>query len=99
MNGGYIMRYYAEMTVEEAMKKCGRNARVLVAVQNLENNNEDDIIFTKKKREEYNELFENIKTVASIYDDFVKQLNLFTEKQDIYDIKPKGIQKIILLKE
>ena len=30
------MKYYAEMTVEEAMKKCGKNAKVLVAIQNLE---------------------------------------------------------------
>lgn len=90
--------YYAEMTVEEAMKKCGKNAKVLVAIQNLEEEN-TDVIFVNKKREEYNELFEDIKTVASLYDDFIKQLNLFTEKQDIYNIKPKGMQKIILLKE
>lgn len=92
------MKYYAEMTVEEAMKKCGKNAKVLVAIQNLEEEN-TDVIFVNKKREEYNELFEDIKTVASLYDDFIKQLNLFTEKQDIYNIKPKGMQKIILLKE
>ena len=92
------MKYYAEMTVEEAMKKCGKNAKVLVAIQNLEEEN-TDVIFVNKKREEYNELFEDIKTVASLYDDFIKQLNLFTEKQDIYNIKPKGMQKIILIKE
>lgn len=92
------MKYYAEMTVEEAMKKCGKNAKVLVAIQNLEEEN-TDVIFVNKKREEYNELFEDTKTVASLYDDFIKQLNLFTEKQDIYNIKPKGMQKIILLKE
>lgn len=90
---------YVEMTVEEAMKTCGKNAKVLVAVQNLEEEMEEDIIFTKKKREEYKELFDNIKTVASIYDDFVRQLNLFTEKQDIYNIKPRGVRKIVLLKE
>ena len=89
---------YVEMTIEEAMKKCGKNAKVLVAIQNLEEEN-TDVIFVNKKREEYNELFEDIKTVASLYDDFIKQLNLFTEKQDIYNIKPKGMQKIILLKE
>ncbi len=90
--------YYAEMTVEEAMKKCGKNAKVLVAVQSLEKD-DTDVIFIKKKREEYNELFEDIKTVASFYNNFVSQLNLFTEKQDIYNIQPKGLQKIILLKE
>ena len=44
-------------------------------------------------------LFEDVKTVASMCDDFVKQLRLFTEKQNIYNIEPRGIQKIILLKE
>ena len=49
--------------------------------------------------EEYNKIFEDVKTVASMCDDFVKQLRLFTEKQNIYNIEPRGIQKIILLKE
>lgn len=89
---------YVEMTVEEAIKKCNKNAKVLVAIQDLEKE-DTDVVFVKKKREDYNELFDDIKTVASFYSDFVKQLNLFTEKQDIYDIKPKGFQKIILLKE
>ena len=44
-------------------------------------------------------MFEDVKTVASACDDFVKQLRLFTEKQNIYNIEPRGIQKIILLKE
>ena len=90
---------YVEMTVEEAMKRCKKNAKVLVATQNLEDKNEPDIIFVKKRKEEYEELFEDVKTAASLYDDFVKQLRLFTEKQDVYNIRAKGIQKIILLRE
>lgn len=90
--------YYAEMTIEEARKRCDKNTKVLVAIQNLECNDED-VIFVKKKRCEYDELFENIKTVSSLFDDYVKQLNLFTENQDIYNVKPKGVQRIILLKE
>ena len=90
--------YYAEMTIDEARKICDKNTKVLVAIQNLESSDED-IIFVKKNRCEYNELFENIKTVSSLFDDYVKQLNLFTEKQDVYNVKPKGIQRIILLKE
>lgn len=34
-----------------------------------------------------------------ICDDFVRQLNLFTEKQEIHNIEPHGMQKIILLRE
>ena len=42
---------YIEVTVEEAMRICGKNGKVLVATQNLE---EDDtnVSFVTKKREE-----------------------------------------------
>ena len=92
-----IMRY-VEMTIEEAMKRCNKNKRVLVAVQDLEDDNVD-VVFVQKERSEYQSMFEDVKTVASACDDFVKQLRLFTEKQNIFNIEPKGIQKIILLKE
>ncbi len=92
------MEYYVEMTVEDAMKKCKEHTKVLVAVQDLENDEDDDIMFVKKKRDEYDELFTDAKTAISSYDNFIKQLNLFTVKQDIYNIKPKGKRKIILLK-
>lgn len=89
---------YIEMTIEEAMQRCNKNKKVLVAVQDLEE--EDvDIVFVKKTRNEYQEIFNDVKTVASACDDLVKQLRLFTEKQNIYNIKPHGLQKIILLKE
>lgn len=89
---------YVEMTIEEAIKRCNKNDRVLVAVQDLEDDNVD-IVFIKKRRNEYDSIFEDVKTVASICDDFVKQLRLFTEKQNIPNIEPRGIQKTILLKE
>ena len=95
--GGIIMRYI-EMTIEEAMKRCNKNKKVLVAVQDLEDDNVD-IVFVQKERNEYQTIFEDVKTVASACDDFVKQLRLFTEKQNIYNIEPRGVQKIILLKE
>ena len=95
--GGIIMRY-VEMTIEEAMKRCNKNKKVLVAVQDLEDDNVD-IAFIQKGRNEYQTIFEDVKTVASACDDFVKQLRLFTEKQNIYNVEPRGVQKIILLKE
>lgn len=89
---------YVEMTVEEAFNLCDKNTKVLVAIQNLEE--EDcDTVFISKKKGEYKTIFEDIKTVASIDDDFMSQLRLFTEKQEIPDIKPHGIQKIVLLKQ
>ena len=89
---------YVEMTVEEAWKRCNKNKKVLVAIQDLEAES-IDTVFIQKKRDEYKSLFEDVKTVASACDDFVKQLSLFTEKQNIYNIQPHGLQKIILLKE
>ena len=89
---------YVEMTVENAMKICNKNDKVLVAIQDLEDD-DCDILFVKKRREEYDSLFNDVKTVASACDDFVKQLRLFTEKQNIFNIEPRGRQKIILLKE
>lgn len=89
---------YVEMTVEEAMTKCKKNAKILVAIQDLEDTN-SDIIFVQKRENEYKEVFEDIKTAASICDDFVQQLKLFTEKQDIRNIRPYGIQKTVLLRE
>ena len=89
---------YVEMTIEEAMKRYNKNKKVLVAVQDLEDDNVD-IAFVQKGRNEYQTIFEDVKTVASACDDFVKQLRLFTEKQNICNIEPRGFQKIILLKE
>lgn len=89
---------YVEMTVEEAVKRCKKNAKILVATQDLTEENVD-IIFVPKRENEYNEVFEDVKTVASLCNDFVKQLKLFTEEQDIRNIRPYGLQKTVLLRE
>lgn len=89
---------YVELTIEEAMQRCDKNAKVLVAIQDLKDT-KANVSFVKKERKEYPEIFEDIQTATSLCDDFVKQLKLFSEKQDIHNIKPKGVQKIILLKE
>ena len=95
--GGIIMRY-VEMTIEEAMKRCKKNAKVLVAEQDLEND-DCEVIFISKGKKDYGELFKDVQTAASLSDDLVKQLRLFTEHQDILNIRPQGIQKIVLMKE
>lgn len=88
---------YVEISIEDAMKICKRNTRVLVAEQDLEKD-DCDIIFVPKEVNEYNTIFNNIKTVLKLTDDFIKQLRLYTEEQDINNVKPIGIQKIILIK-
>lgn len=87
---------YIEMTVEEAMQKLDKNKKVLVAVQDLADDN-IDAIFVSKSRNEYPSLFADVKTVASLCDDFVKQLKLFTEKQNLPNIEPRGVQKTVLI--
>lgn len=89
---------YIEITVEEAMRRCKKNAKVLVAEQDLEK--EDcEVIFVSKFKKDYDKLFEDIQTAASLSDEWMEQLRLFTERQEIPNIKPKGIQKIVLIKE
>lgn len=89
---------YVEMSVGDAMKKCKKNAKILVAIQDLTDENVD-IVFVQKRGSDYKDVFEDVKTVASLCDDFISQLKLFTEKQDIRDIRPYGIQKIVILRE
>ena len=89
---------YVEVSIEEAMKRCKKNAKVLVAEQDLEND-DCEVIFISKGKKDYGELFKDVQTAASLSDDLVKQLRLFTEHQDILNIRPQGIQKIVLMKE
>ena len=92
---------YVELTIEEAIKRCNKNAKVLVAVQDLESE-DTNTVFVIKKREEYSSIFSDVQTVATILsvpDEFIKQLRCFTEKQSIPDIKPMGYEKIILLQK
>ncbi len=89
---------YVEMTVEEAMKYCNKNDKVLVAIQDLEN--EDvDIVFVQKKKNEYSDIFRDAKTISSMCDNLIKELSVFTEKQDLTCIQPRGLHKVVLLKE
>lgn len=88
---------YVEISIEEAMRKCKKNAKVLVAEQDLEQ--EDcNVIFVQKGEKDYGDLFENIQTAASLTDEWIEQLRLFTERQEVPNIKPKGIQKIVFVK-
>ncbi len=89
---------YVEMSIEDAMKRCKKHARILVATQDL-TEDDPDIVFIQRRGSDYKEVFADVKTVAALADDFVKQLNLFTEKQDIMNVRPYGIQRIVLLRE
>lgn len=87
-----------EMTLEEAMKRFGKNAKLLVATQDLENP-KPSIPFVVMPRSDFDSLFLGVKTIGAIYDDFIDKYNLYTEKQDLMNIKPIGFLKTVLLKE
>lgn len=89
---------YIEMSLDEAMKKCKKSTRILVAEQDLNEENVD-IVFVQRKGKDCDEVFEDIKTVASMSDDLVQKLDLFTEQQDIMNIRPYGTKRIVILRE
>lgn len=89
---------YIEMTVEEAMRYCDKNDKVLVAIQDLESE-DTNVVFVQKKRKDYGDIFNDAKTIFSMCDNLIKEFSVFTEKQDISQIKPRGIHKIVLLKK
>ena len=91
---------YVEMTTDEAIDvlRKSKGKKVLVAIQDLENDNED-VIFYQKLKSDCEIMIKEAQTVSSMCDDFVKKLDVFTEKQkDLMNIEPHGIQKTILLR-
>lgn len=91
---------YIEMTTDEAIEvlRKSKGKKVLVAIKNLEN--EDDAIFVPQLKSECEAMIQEAESIFSMCDDFVKSLNLFTEKQkDYMNINPCGLKKIILLRE
>ncbi len=89
---------YIEMTVEEAMRFCDKNDKVLVAIHDLESE-DTDVMFVQKRRKDYRDIFRDAQTISSMCDNLIKELSVFTEKQDLTNIQPKGLHKIVLLKE
>ena len=87
---------YVEMRIEDALKLKGKNGTVLVAVQDLEKEN-DVLDFVKNTRSEYEAIIKNAATIIQGCDDFMKQLNVFSHKQpDVMNIIPIGKMRVIL---
>ncbi len=91
---------YIEMSIEDALKifKGDVSKTVLVAVKDLEK--DDDVQFFEKigvsrcKR-----IIKSSSTIIGIDDDLLKQLLLYSRKQNIQSIKPIGIMTRIVYKE
>ena len=84
---------YVEMSIEDALKysRKGKHQMVLVAIGDLENETET-ISFVKKSKPEA----EQAETIALAADELMDMLKCYTEKQDIYHIKPVGKMSTIL---
>ena len=92
---------YVEMTIEEALEynKGNKSKIVLVAVQDLEKD-EEDVVFIRRSKLECENIIKEAETIARVYDDFMNQLRVFNKKQlDIRNIRPYGRLSTILLKE
>lgn len=93
------MRYF-EVTVDEAIDilRKSKGDKVMVAVHDLENE-EDDAEFVVENKKDCEPMIAAGETIASVIDDYVKELNVFSKKQiDLESITNIGVQKIILLR-
>jgi uncharacterized radical SAM superfamily Fe-S cluster-containing enzyme len=93
------MSEYMIMTAEEAIAwiRSSKSEHILISTVNLEEKNIPEIM-KKIKKIEGEKLVLSAKTITAIRDEFVNQLNLYSEIQsDIFNIKPKGLRKIILI--
>lgn len=91
---------YVEMTTDEAIEilRKSKGKKVLVAIKDLEN--DEDAILHQKLKSDCEIMIKEAQTISSMCDDFVKKLDVFSEKQkDLFNIKPYGTQQTILLKE
>ena len=88
------------MTTEEAIEvlKESKGKVVMVAMQDLERE-EDMGAYYPHLKFDCEKIIGEAKTVVLSTDDFIRQLDLFTEKQlDLRNIQAIGYRKIILMK-
>lgn len=88
---------YIEMTLEEAERflKKSKNKKVLVAVQNLEEDGVQE--FTPRLKEDCMDIIRMAETLAQCSGDVVNSINAFSEKQNLERIKNKGVLSTILI--
>ena len=86
------------MTNEDAMQylENHKDCVVMFADDNLED--ERPVMFIRKRKDECYPIVEKAASIATVLDDFIAQVNLYTEKQDLPDIKPQGRREIIMLR-
>lgn len=89
---------YVEVTIEQAleMNKGDKNSKVLVAINNLE---EDDVVaFVRKTRTECENIIRDAQTLVHNCDEFMDSLMCYSKRQeDIKSIRPVGVLSTILM--
>ena len=86
------------MTNEDAMAylQSHRDVVVMFAEDDLEN--QTPVMFIKRAKDECYPIVEKAASIATVLDDFIAQVNLYTEKQDLPSVKPQGRREIIMLR-
>ncbi len=88
---------YVEVTIEQAleMNKGNKNSKVLVAINNLE---EDEVVaFVRKTKSECENIIKDAQTLVHNCDDFMDSLMCYSHRQDIKSIQPIGVLSTILV--
>ena len=76
---------------------------ILMVTQNLEDIKDTeknigfDVVFTRKDKSIAYNIIASAKAIFLSYEDFVKKIVCYTEKQEINDIKPVGLRTIFLV--
>lgn len=89
---------YVEVTIEQAleMNKGDKNSKILVAVNNLEEN--DVVAFVRKTRTECENIIKDAQTLVHNCDDFMDSLMCYSKRQEnIKSIRPVGVLSTILM--
>lgn len=86
------------MTIEQALEynRGNKNSVVLVAVNDLEDPNEEIVSFVKRTKKECAAIIRQAETIALSCDSFMDTMKCFTEKQDLKCIQPVGKVSTIL---
>ena len=91
---------YIEMSTDEAIEilKKSKGKKVLISLFDLESEGVSE--FISKSKNECFAMITAANTIAAACDDFVKSVNLFSEKQvNFPEIERRGILRTILLRE
>lgn len=86
------------MTNEDAMKYLQSHKDVVVMFAEDDLEDQAPVMYIKKPKDECYPIVEKAASIATVLDDFIAQVNLYTEKQDLPVVKNRGRREIIMLR-